>query len=105
MLPTTARECVFDVLAVFYSDACKCIGNLMGDGAFGMSGTDIETAARSGFAITTVLVNNSSMATYAGAAQGIIGPEARQFPTTGEHLPSLVSFLPPRELSACDLGL
>jgi thiamine pyrophosphate-dependent acetolactate synthase large subunit-like protein len=58
-------------------------GNLMGDGAFGMSGTDIETAARSGFAITTVLVNNSSMATYAGAAQGAIGAEARQFPTTG----------------------
>ena len=40
--------------------------NLMGDGAFGMSGTDIETAARSGFAITTVLLNNSGMATYPG---------------------------------------
>ena len=61
----------------------------MGDGAFGMSGTDLETAARSGFAITTVLVNNSSMATYAGAAGGAISPEARQFPTTGELLPSL----------------
>lgn len=59
----------------------------MGDGAFGMSGTDIETAARSGFAITTVLVNNSSMATYAGAARGAIGAEARQFPTTGELSP------------------
>ena len=40
--------------------------NLMGDGAFGMSGTDIETAARSGFAITTVLLNNGGMATYPG---------------------------------------
>ena len=40
--------------------------NLMGDGAFGMSGTDIETAARSGFAITTVVLNNSGMATYPG---------------------------------------
>ena len=38
--------------------------NLMGDGAFGMSGTDIETAARSGFAITTVILNNGGMATY-----------------------------------------
>ena len=40
--------------------------NLMGDGAFGMSGTDIETAARSGFAITTVILNNGGMATYPG---------------------------------------
>lgn len=38
--------------------------NVMGDGAFGMSGTDVETAARSGVAITTVLLNNSAMATY-----------------------------------------
>lgn len=38
--------------------------NLMGDAAFGMSGTDLETAARSGFAITTVLLNNGNMATY-----------------------------------------
>lgn len=40
--------------------------NLMGDGAFGMSGLDIETAARSGVAITTVLLNNGGMATYPG---------------------------------------
>ena len=40
--------------------------NLMGDGAFGMSGTDVETAARSGAAITTVLLNNGGMATYPG---------------------------------------
>lgn len=52
--------------------------NLMGDGAFGMSGTDIETAARSGAAITTVLLNNSAMATYSGPTQGTIGPEARE---------------------------
>lgn len=38
--------------------------NVMGDGAFGMSGTDIETASRSGVAITTVLLNNGNMATY-----------------------------------------
>lgn len=52
--------------------------NLMGDGAFGMSGTDIETAARSGAAITTVLLNNSAMATYSGPTQGTIGQEARE---------------------------
>ncbi len=51
--------------------------NLMGDGAFGMSGTDIETAARSGAAITTVLLNNGAMATYSGPTQGAIGEEAR----------------------------
>lgn len=52
--------------------------NLMGDGAFGMSGTDIETAARSKVAITTVLLNNSAMATYSGELQGVIGVEARE---------------------------
>jgi acetolactate synthase-1/2/3 large subunit len=52
--------------------------NLMGDGAFGMSGTDIETAARSGLAITTVLLNNGDMATYSGPTRGTIGEEARQ---------------------------
>lgn len=52
--------------------------NLMGDGAFGMSGTDIETAVRSGAAITTLLLNNSAMATYSGPTQGAIGPEARE---------------------------
>ncbi len=40
--------------------------NLMGDGAFGMSGSDLETSARTGFPITTVLLNNSGMATYPG---------------------------------------
>jgi thiamine pyrophosphate-dependent acetolactate synthase large subunit-like protein len=38
--------------------------NVMGDAAFGMSGTDIETAARSGVAITTIVLNNGHMATY-----------------------------------------
>lgn len=38
--------------------------NLMGDGAFGMSGLDIETSVRSGAPITTVLLNNGDMATY-----------------------------------------
>ena len=40
--------------------------NLMGDGAFGMSGIDIETSARAGVPITTVVLNNSGMATYPG---------------------------------------
>ena len=40
--------------------------NLMGDGAFGMSGTDIETDARSEVPITTVLLNNGGMGTYPG---------------------------------------
>lgn len=38
--------------------------NMMGDGAFGMSGLDIETAAREGAPITTVVLNNGGMATY-----------------------------------------
>ena len=50
--------------------------NVMGDGAFGMSGLDLETAVRSGVAITTVLLNNGTMATYSGA-QDLIGPTAR----------------------------
>ncbi len=40
--------------------------NLMGDGAFGMSGTDIETAVRARVPITTVVLNNGGMATYPG---------------------------------------
>jgi thiamine pyrophosphate-dependent acetolactate synthase large subunit-like protein len=42
-----------------------CI-NFMGDGAFGMSGLDIETSVRAGAPITTVLLNNGAMATYPG---------------------------------------
>ena len=48
--------------------------NLMGDGAFGMSGTDVETAGRISAPITTVLLNNKGMSTYPGG-----------FPTAREH--------------------
>jgi thiamine pyrophosphate-dependent acetolactate synthase large subunit-like protein len=52
--------------------------NFMGDGAFGMSGLDIETSARAGAPITTVVLNNGGMATYPGGY-----PTARdQFGTT-----------------------
>ncbi len=47
--------------------------NFMGDGAFGMSGLDIETAVRSGAAITTIVLNNGGMATYPG-----FSPTARE---------------------------
>ena len=40
--------------------------NFMGDGAFGMSGLDIETSVRAGAPITTILLNNGDMATYPG---------------------------------------
>ena len=40
--------------------------NFMGDAAFGMSGLDIETSARTGVPITTVVLNNGGMATYPG---------------------------------------
>jgi len=38
--------------------------NFMGDGAFGMSGLDIETSVRSGNPITTVVMNNGTMGGY-----------------------------------------
>ena len=38
----------------------------MGDGAWGMSGTDVSTAAQFNLPITTVLLNNGGMATYPG---------------------------------------
>jgi len=34
----------------------------MGDAAFGMTGLDFETAARCGIPITTIVLNNSTMA-------------------------------------------
>ena len=40
--------------------------NMMGDAAFGMSGLDIETSARAGIPITTLVLNNAMMATYPG---------------------------------------
>jgi thiamine pyrophosphate-dependent acetolactate synthase large subunit-like protein len=43
--------------------------NFMGDGAFGMSGLDIETSARAGAPITTIVLNNGDMATYPGQYQ------------------------------------
>ena len=52
-----------------------CI-NFMGDGAFGMSGLDIETSVRAGAPITTVVLNNGGMATYPGgypAARELFG--------------------------------
>lgn len=40
--------------------------NFMGDGAFGMSGLDIETSVRGDAPITTIVLNNQGMATYPG---------------------------------------
>ncbi|MDB5643091.1 MAG: thiamine pyrophosphate-dependent enzyme possible carboligase or decarboxylase [Hyphomicrobiales bacterium] len=45
-----------------------CI-NVMGDSSFGMSGMDIETAARNGIGILTVVFNNSVMACERGVLQ------------------------------------
>ncbi|MBC8281067.1 MAG: thiamine pyrophosphate-requiring protein, partial [Chloroflexi bacterium] len=44
--------------------------NFMGDGAFGMSGLDIETSVREGAPITTVVLNNGGRATYPGGYPG-----------------------------------
>ncbi len=46
------------------ADPSKFCMNIMGDAAFGMSGLDIETAVRSEFPITTVVLNNSTMGGY-----------------------------------------
>jgi len=40
--------------------------NMMGDGAFGMSGMDLETSVREQLPITTVILDNGGMATYPG---------------------------------------
>ena len=50
--------------------------NLMGDGAFGMSGLDLETAVRAELPITTVLLNNGAMSTYEGTS--LIGPVSKR---------------------------
>ena len=50
--------------------------NFMGDGAFGMSGLDLETAVRAELPITTVLLNNGAMATYEGTST--IGPVSKK---------------------------
>ena len=43
----------------------KLVINFMGDTAFGMVGLDVETAVRENIPITTVVLNNSTMAIYA----------------------------------------
>ncbi|MGA8381880.1 MAG: thiamine pyrophosphate-requiring protein [Stellaceae bacterium] len=43
--------------------------NFMGDAAFGMTGLDFETAARCGIPITTIVLNNSTMAIETHAMQ------------------------------------
>ena len=45
----------------------KVCVNFMGDAAFGMTGLDFETAARSGIPIITVVLNNSTMAVETNA--------------------------------------
>jgi acetolactate synthase-1/2/3 large subunit len=42
----------------------KTVINFMGDGAFGMTGMDIETAARNRIGTLTVLLNNSTLGNY-----------------------------------------
>ncbi len=42
----------------------KMVVNVMGDGAFGMTGMDFETAVREKIPILTIVLNNSGMGTY-----------------------------------------
>ena len=42
----------------------KQVINIMGDAAFGMVGLDVETAVRSNIPITTIVLNNYTMAIY-----------------------------------------
>ena len=42
----------------------KTVINFMGDAAFGMVGLDVETAVRASIPITTIVMNNSTMAIY-----------------------------------------
>lgn len=42
----------------------KLVINVMGDGAFGMVGTDFETAVRERIPILTILINNSALGGY-----------------------------------------
>jgi acetolactate synthase-1/2/3 large subunit len=48
------------------ADPSRFCLNLMGDGAFGMSGLDLETSVREELPITTVILDNGGMATYPG---------------------------------------
>ena len=51
------------------ADPDKMCVNFMGDAAFGMVGLDFETAVRSNVPITTVVLNNSTMAVETNAMQ------------------------------------
>jgi len=42
----------------------KFVVNFMGDAAFGMAGLDIETSVRSGYPITTIILDNGTMGGY-----------------------------------------
>jgi acetolactate synthase-1/2/3 large subunit len=44
----------------------KLVVNIMGDGAFGMVGMDIETSVREDLPILTILLNNSTLSTIGG---------------------------------------
>ena len=50
------------VIGAKLADPSKMCVNFMGDAAFGMTGLDFETAVRSDVPITTVVLNNSTMA-------------------------------------------
>ena len=66
-----ARNIFYDARVALARPEAFCL-NFMGDGAFGMSGLDIETSVRIGAPITTIVLNNGDMATYPGGY-----PEAR----------------------------
>ncbi len=57
------------VIGAKLADPDKMCVNFMGDAAFGMVGLDFETAVRSNAPITTVVLNNSTMAVETGAMQ------------------------------------
>ena len=57
------------IIGAKLADPDKMCVNFMGDAAFGMTGLDFETAVRSGIPITTVVLNNSTMAVETHAMQ------------------------------------
>jgi acetolactate synthase-1/2/3 large subunit len=57
------------VIGAKLADPEKMCVNFMGDAAFGMVGLDFETAVRSGAPITTVVLNNSTMAVETAAME------------------------------------
>ena len=57
------------VIGAKLADPDKMCVNFMGDAAFGMVGLDFETAVRSSVPITTVVLNNSTMAVETNAMQ------------------------------------